>query len=158
MNKLILITLTLALFSCKKICSVSSILCNGKVEKKEVIDFTQVDQYPQFIDCDTLLDYEESKTCFETTLHTKINNRVQNLKLNSDTTVTDTITIHFSIDKNGSFVYNKLKTSDSLLIILPNLEVEIQEIIHGFAKISPAQKRGIPVTTTYTIPLVIETY
>lgn len=138
-------------------CSVTSVFCKDSTEKPEPINFTQIDEFPKFKDCNNTLNYEESKTCFETTLHKKITERVQNLRLRADQTLTDTITIYFSIDPKGHFNYSKVKASDSLQLALPNLTAEIQEIIHGLAPVSPAQKRGIPVKTTYNIPLVIRT-
>lgn len=157
MKKLFVFFVIISLFSCEKICLVTSAFCKDKIEKPETIDFSQVDAFPCFKNCDSLLNYTENKICFEKTLHQKINNRVQNLKLKSDETLTDTIYLNFSISKEGSFMFKKLETKNFLLYSLPNLNAEIQEIIHGLAPITPAQKRGIPVTTTYTIPLVIQT-
>lgn len=157
MNKLIVILLAFSLFSCEKICSVTSVLCASKNKTPEAIDFTQIDVFPQFKDCDSILNYNNSKTCFETSLHSKISERIQNLKLNTNETITDTILVNFSIQNTGSFICNKIKINDDLNYSLPNLTAEVQKIIHGLAPISPAQKRGIPVTSTYTIPLVIET-
>lgn len=157
MNKLIAILLALSLFSCEKICSVASVLCNGKNKKVEVIDFTQVDQFPQFKNCDAMLNFEESKACFEQTIHDEIGNRIQNLKLSTKENITDTLQIQFTIDKNGYFLCNRIIAKDSLNIKLPDLSSEIQKIIQTLPAINPAQKRGIPVTSTYTIPLVINT-
>ncbi|MDO3693917.1 hypothetical protein QVZ41_03520 [Wenyingzhuangia sp. chi5] len=157
MNKLIAIILALTLFSCEKICSVTSILCKGNPKKVEYIDFTQIDQFPQFKDCDEMLSFEESKTCFEQTIHNEINNRIQQLKLITKDNITDTLQIQFTIDKNGQFLCNKIIAKDSLNIKLPNLSSEIQKIIQTLPAINPAQKRGIPVSSTYTIPLVIKT-
>ncbi|MGY5355401.1 hypothetical protein [Wenyingzhuangia sp. IMCC45467] len=157
MNKLIAILLALTLFSCEKICSVTSILCKGSTKKIEFIDFTQIDQFPQFKNCDEILSFEESKTCFEQTIHNQISDRIQQLKLITKENITDTLQIQFTIDKNGHFLCNKIIAKDSLNIKLPDLSLEIQKIIQTLPSINPAQKRGIPVASTYTIPLVINT-
>ncbi|ANW97324.1 hypothetical protein AXE80_13925 [Wenyingzhuangia fucanilytica] len=157
MNKLIAIILALTLFSCEKICSVTSALCKGESKKIEAIDFTQIDQFPQFKNCDALLNFEESKTCFEQSIHQEISSRVQHLKFISKENISDTLQINFTIDKNGVFLCNKIIAKDSLKIKIPNLSIEIQKIIQSLPAIHPAQKRGIPVTSTYTIPLVINT-
>lgn len=157
MKKWFLLLTMLALFSCQKICTVSTYFCKDKTEEKLPIDFTQVDEFPKFKTCETFLDYEKSKLCFETTLHQKIAQRVSNLHLKTEEQITDTITIHFGIDKEGYFSCSKINTNESLKLQLPNLSVEIQEIINGLASVEPAQKRGIPVTSTYHIPLVIKT-
>ncbi|NIJ43948.1 hypothetical protein FHR24_000387 [Wenyingzhuangia heitensis] len=158
MNKLIAILLTLSLFSCQKICSVASILCKGNVEKQDPIDFTQVDQFPQFKDCEALLSFEENKICFEKTMYKKINQRVQNLHFKTDKNIIDTVFIHFSINQKGQFIFNRIKAKDSLLLVFPKLSINIQEIIHELPSIAPAQKRGIPITSTYTLPLVIQSH
>lgn len=159
MNKLIAIILALTLFSCDKICTVASMLCKGKTEKEkvEVIDFTQVDQFPQFKNCDEMLDFEESKICFEQAVHQNISNSIQKLKLISKQNISDTLHIQFTINKNGDFLCNKIVDQDSLDIKIPGLSSAIQKIIQSLPSIHPAQKRGIPVSSTYTIPLVIKT-
>jgi len=149
--------MTGTLLSCKKICSVTTILCSDKVEEPVPVDFTQIDEFPKFEDCKEILNFEESKMCFENILHTKLAERVQNLKLEADQTLVDTIIIHFSIDNSGHFLCTKVKASDSIKIALPNLTLEIKEIIHELEPVLPAQKRGIPVNSSYNIPLVIKT-
>ena len=157
MNKLIVFILVSTLFSCEKICSVTSIFCKDKTPKTEIIDFSQVDQFPQFKDCDAMLNFKESKACFEASVHSKINERIQLLQLKTEQNITDTLQIQFTIDKTGSFSCNKISTSNSLQLLFPNLSTEIQEIISDLSPINPAQKRGIPVSSTYIFPLVINT-
>lgn len=157
MNKLIVTFLTLLLFSCEKICSVTSALCGDKSTTEEVIDFTQVDKFPRFSNCDEMLSHIEGKICFETSIHKIISTQIQHLKLISKDNITDTLQIQFTIDKQGQFLCNKILISDSLNIKFPRLSSEIQKIIMELPNIEPAHKRDIPVTSTYSIPLVINT-
>ena len=156
MYKLIVIVLSLLLFSCEKFYSVAAVIFNEKPMEQEVIDFSQLDQFPQFPNCETI-SYEESKACFEKSVYTKINNRVQSLQFTLKQNITDTLQVEFTIDKEGYFSANKINISDSLRFYIPSLSVEIREIILGLSPVVPAQKRGIPVKSVHTIPLIIKT-
>ena len=156
MYKFIVVILSLCLFSCKKIDAVILTLFNKKPIEQEVVDFSQLDQFPQFSNCNAV-SYQESKACFEKSVYAKINERIQYLKFTTKQDITDTLQVEFTIDKEGYFYVNKISISDSLQFYIPNLSAEIQEIISGLSPIVPAQKRGIPVTSTYKIPLVIKT-
>ncbi|MGY5352271.1 hypothetical protein ACXGQW_06880 [Wenyingzhuangia sp. IMCC45533] len=157
MNKLLVYLLTLSLFSCEKLCSVTSVLCKNKVEQTPPIDFTQIDLFPTFNDCKSKLSYEESNACFRTTLHKKLGEQIGTLKLTTENYVTDTLLINFSISKNGKFKCERIKINSELTAALPYLKDDIEDIVNNLGSISPAQKRGIPVTSMFTIPLVIET-
>ncbi|MDO6800897.1 hypothetical protein Q4595_00415 [Wenyingzhuangia sp. 1_MG-2023] len=157
MKKLLILFIALSFFSCEKINSVTSAWFLEKTSNEDLIDFSQVDQFPQFKNCDALLNHQKGKICFENTLHQKINDRVQNLKLKSTYIISDTLLIHFTIDKEGCFKCNKIKVSDTLQLYFPDLTKKVQEIIHELDPVNPAQKRGIPVTSTYMIPILIQT-
>ncbi|MEN8804960.1 MAG: hypothetical protein ABF278_04985 [Wenyingzhuangia sp.] len=157
MNKLIAFFLTLILFSCEKIDTVTSELFGLQNKKDSVIDFTQIDRFPQFDNCNEMLDFEKGKNCFEQTIHHKISKGIQVLKLSTKENITDTIQIQFTIDKHGRFSCNSIETKAVLKTSLPKLSLEIQKMIQSLPTLQPAQKRGIPVSSTYTIPLLIKT-
>jgi len=136
---------------------VTSLFYKGTTEKKEIINFTQIDQYPLFKNCDTLVNYDAGKLCFEKNIYTILKDRVGSLQLKSDKSITDTLFIKFTIDKEGSFICNEIECKDTTELELPNITVEIKKIIVGLCPVQPAQKRGIPIVSNYTIPLVIKT-
>lgn len=157
MNRLFIYILFFSLFSCEKICTLTTSFCKDKVEKQEPIDFTQIDLFPLFKKCESKLSFEESKTCFESTLNKQISTKINNLTFSSENSISDTIYINFSISKKGKFKCENVKVTPELETLLPNLTFEIYQIIKELDSVSPAQKRGIPVKSTYTIPLLIET-
>ena len=124
--------------------------------EQEVIDFSHLDKYPQFPNCEGI-SYEESKMCFEESAYTKINDQVQALQFSIKQNIIDTLKVEFTINEKGYFSTNKISISDSLEFYIPNLSTEIKEIILGLPAITPAQKRGIPVKSVHTIPLIIKT-
>lgn len=142
-----------SLFSCDKINSYTA----SFLKKKEPVDFSQVDRYPLFKNCDPLLSYQETKACFEQSFHEKVNQRIQNLKFKTELFYADTLLLKFSIDNTGHFKCIEVDISNRSKKNFPSLSSEIQRIIHGFEPVIPAQKRDIPVSTHYTIPVVIKT-
>ena len=156
MYKFIVVILSLCLFSCKKIDAVILTLFNKKPIEQEVVDFSQLDQFPQFSNCNAV-SYQESKACFEKSVYAKINERIQYLKFTTKQSIIDTLQVEFTIDKQGHFYPNKIEINDSLQSRIPSLSAEIQEIISGLSPVIPAQKRGIPVISVHTIPLIIKT-
>ncbi len=158
MNKFLLCLCIYSLFSCEKICKVTTVFCKENTQQEpEKIDFTLIDVFPAFKECNSKLTYSESKTCFETTLHQKISDKIQDLQLSSENPIIDTLLIRFSISKKGKFTCKNIKLTPPLNTSFPYLTEDIQSIVENLTKVSPAQKRGIPVVSTYTIPLVIKT-
>lgn len=143
----------LTLLSCDRINSFTA----SFFQKKEPVDFSQVDRYPLFKNCDPLLSYQETKDCFELRFHEKINQRIQNLKFKTELFYADTLLLKFSIDNTGHFKCLEVDISNRSKKNFPSLSSEIQRIIHGFEPVIPAQKRDIPVETRYKIPVVLET-
>lgn len=130
----------------------------GKEKKIEEVplDFSVIDVYPQFKNCDVLT-FDESKFCFENTLHQHLEEQIQNLALTSQEMLRDTLKIKFSVDKKGKFKCNQVKMSDDMMYFFPNLLEDIQHLFLNLPIVEPAQKRAIPVISNFTIPLLIET-
>ncbi|WP_033194528.1 hypothetical protein [Ochrovirga pacifica] len=149
--------MSLVLFSCEKINSVSAIFTSNTSLARDTINLTEIDQYPQFKECDALLDFEKSKTCFEKHMYQQINTGIQQLQLKTKTNFSDTLLVKFSINTHGAFLCKNIQLKDSTQILFPNLSKDIAQIIQTIPTVLPAQKRGIPVTSSYTIPILIQT-
>jgi len=60
------------------------------------------------------------------------------------------------IDSKGKIQYEKMDTSEIIKNQLPELDSVLSASIQKIPAIYPAIKRGIPVTTKYTLPIRIQ--
>lgn len=125
------------------------------VKTDTVIDFTSVDTYPLFPNCEEIIDSEKYKNCFYSEIYKQINKLLQP-QLFQNIVVKDTILLQLQINKQGKIhlINTKkedLNTKSEIKKIDSILRVELQKI----PPLQPATKRGIPVTTVFTLPLVL---
>jgi hypothetical protein len=69
----------------------------------------------------------------------------------------DTVYLDFSIHKNATLEVTKITMDSMLSQVLPVLKDRLMETISELKLVAPAYKRGIPVETKFTLPVVIQT-
>lgn len=120
------------------------------------INWNEVDEYPSVGDCEKLTDAEQRKQCFFEFLQTTIEQ-----KLAVDTLATlfpklDTIEVKVTVFPNATIQFEPQFPKDSVAYDT----IKIDSILHArlidFPKVNPAIKRGIPVKTQFTLPVIIK--
>ena len=157
MNKIYYLGWLLLFFSCKKVDSFFISFLDNPSTKEEPIDFSTIDFYPIFQECNNIVTLKMSEICFEEHLYQKINQQIEKLNLNCNTTLADTVYIKFSVNTQGAFKCHAINVHENLSNNFPNLNTEIENIFEQLPKVEPALKRGIPVLSQFTIPLLITT-
>ena len=120
------------------------------------LDDTTVEASPSFKVCDTIIDKESKPACFGTNIRLKIFSSLSKHSITVKNSVNETITVSIVIQSNREVKLSGIKASDSLIKEIPNLQKMIEKSIEDLPEIYPAIKRGIPVTTAYTIPIKIK--
>ena len=69
----------------------------------------------------------------------------------------ETLVLDFLVDEKGKLDLTSMKIDSLLKVQIPLLAANIIEGIKTLQPIAPAYKRGIPVKTTFKLPLVIKT-
>ena len=69
--------------------------------------------------------------------------------------VDETIEVAITIQSNKEVKLTSIKSSDSLMVILPSLKAILKKSVEELPAVYPAIKRGIPVTTVYKLPIRI---
>ncbi|MBS9774662.1 MAG: hypothetical protein KGV59_05840 [Tenacibaculum sp.] len=138
------------------------ISCEHIIPKKKktqrldtIIDFTKVDTYPSFINCKKLID-DEKTLCFRNNIHNRITKSLNTFPFNVKDSLNEELLVILIINKKGKVCLQEIQSSDSLQKKLPNLIDYIGKSIDSLPKLSPAIKRGIPVTTQYKLPIKIK--
>ena len=126
-------------------------------EEKKLINWKDVDTYPVFKECEGISDKLETKSCFETTLINQLYHSInsENFIVSSD--LNEKVLIEFIVNEKGNLKINSIEMDTILQRKLPQLKNYIRSSIDSLQPIAPAYKRGIPVRTTFNLPISIKT-
>ena len=119
------------------------------------LDYSSVDVSPSFRVCDSLIEKDKKDTCFRTTLRQEIFSSLAKQSIQVPQSVDETIEVAITIQSNKEVKLTSIKSSDSLMAIVPSLKAILKKSMEELPAVYPAIKRGIPVTTVYKLPIRI---
>lgn len=127
--------------------------------KKELesIDWSEVDQYPVFKGCEELLEKIAQKKCFENTIATNMYRTISNRNILAGNQLSDTLFIEILVSQKGNLEIKRMEIDSMIQKDFPELQNWIIHSLDSMNIIAPAYKRGIPVKTQFTLPVVIKT-
>ena len=123
----------------------------------KAINWKDIDQYPVFQSCENETEKASQKSCFETTLINHLYQSIQSENTIVSKDLNETIIIDFMVNEKGTLSISNMKIDSVLSNQLPLLENKIIQGLDALQPIAPAYKRGIPVKTTFKLPIVIKT-
>jgi hypothetical protein len=126
-------------------------------EEVEAIDWKAVDQYPAFKECEAISEKTAQKNCFELTLSNHLRQAFETHNAMAIRSLNDTVNLAFSIDNKGKLFVDKITMSNAIRTEFPLLDSWLMEGIDTLHPVAPAYKRGIPVATSFLLPIVIKT-
>lgn len=126
-------------------------------EELKSITWNEIDQYPVFSNCESLIEKASQKSCFETTLTSLLYQAIPTDEIKVTDDINDTVNLYFSISNKAELSIIEIKMDSVTKAHLPLLETWFLESINDLNLIAPAYKRGIPVATNFILPVVIQT-
>ena len=125
-------------------------------QRLKELDTTKVSMYPSVAECEVITDKNLRKDCFFNTMSQLIQQ-----KLSADTIALmypgiDTINVKVTIFADSRLLFEPQFTSDSLGYDHNKIDSIIKARLVGFPKVEPAQKEGVPVTSQFILPVVID--
>lgn len=123
-----------------------------------IIDFNSVDVFPLFPKCDSISSQADQKICSQIKLSQHINASLSSTQIMTSKKINDTIFVKLIIDKTGKVILNDIKSSEFIQQQIPKLDSLIADGISSLPKLKPAIKRDMPVTTQFSLPIVIKNY
>lgn len=126
-------------------------------EELETINWQEVDQYPLFKGCKETSEKEIQKSCFENALTTQMYQSISDQSLISSQKIIDTLYVTMLISQEGALSITDVKIDSITRRDFPTLEQMILATVDSIEIIAPAYKRGIPVRTQFTLPVVLQT-
>ena len=125
-------------------------------EELQTFNWNDVDEYPSFSVCDSLIAKAEKKVCFQNILTNCIVNYLQKEKLIVNQDIHDTIVLEFQISKKGKLSLIHSKIDSITLYEIPNIKNLLNKSLDTLPEIFPAIKRGQQVKTKLYLPVVIK--
>ncbi len=121
------------------------------------INWNDVDSYPIFKECEDVSGKQETKSCFETTLASHLYNSIEVENIVVSTDLDQRVLINFQINEKGNISVSEIEIDSVLQAQIPFLKNNILRGLDSIQPIAPAYKRGIPVKTSFQLPLLIKT-
>jgi len=143
--------------SCDYFSSTSTTSKNNLQLTGTVIDYTKVDVYPIFPDCENYAEEGNQKECFEQTLTQKLTELFNENDLKVEKAVNDSTAIDLLIDNTGKASVVSINSPESILTNFPALDSVIRQSFTLLPTMKPAVKRGIFVNSQYRLVVLVKT-
>lgn len=121
------------------------------------IDFSDVDDYPLFDDCDETATKEQQKKCFEENMVLHLSNALQEFEFVTEKQLSDTLYLDFVIENDGAITVLNIDNKEVLGEQMREFRAKITKSFNSLARLEPALKRGIPVKAKFRIPITLNT-
>jgi len=119
-----------------------------------IIDLKQVDSYPMYADCSGFDSKDAQWDCSQELLMNYIRNCVEGFDYSSSQNMNDTLIIQLHISKKGKVSLLPLASENSKK--LGQIKRMLMQCADSIPLIQPAIKRAIPVSSTFTLPIIIK--
>lgn len=124
-------------------------------KRLDEINWSEVSTYPSIAECEGVLDKEQKKECFFSSM-----TRLVQEKLDTDTIAMlypeiDTIMVKVTVYPDASLKFEPQMTKDSVAYNRVKIDSILKSRLADFPKIEPAQKEGVPVTTQFILPVIL---
>ena len=122
----------------------------------ETISWDDVDQYPHFNSCDESESKEGQRNCFTTELSKLLLQQLSKSEISSIDPLNHRLELEIFVSEQGEITIRNNAIDSLLQSRLPGLNSELNKALENAPKVSPALKRGIPVKTSFTLPVLLK--
>lgn len=125
-------------------------------EELENIDMKALDEYPTFKSCDQEGNKKERLTCFENKIAQNFSHYLDTKILIVQDQMNDTVWVELSVTNEGEIKIEKTQIPELVQENIPDLGLWLHQSLDSLPQVYPAIKRGIPVRTTFKMPVLIK--
>lgn len=151
------LTLIFLVFSCGKSSHSKTVSENQSKLLDTIVDYTSVDVYPLFTNCNETDEKHNQKECFAHAMTERLEKTIKSIDYKVKVAVNDSTLVKLLVNDNGK---TKLVAIESPKIIdenLPELDSVIKASVDALPIVKPAVKRGIPIKSEYHLAIVVRT-
>ena len=123
-------------------------------EELQKLSTNTVEQPPLFRAC-RYTSPNELELCFQNTITKHIHEDLSKNPITVSEVVNDTLLVPIIINKDGTISLEEFTIPYTVLSQIPDLKQRLEESIATLPKVKPATTRSTPVTTQYTLPIVL---
>ena len=120
-----------------------------------IVDFNTVDAFPLFPNCEHIPSREKQQICFQLQMSQHIYASLKEHQLNAKEVVNDTVLVKLKVDNFGKISLSGIKISEKTKTLLPNFDSIVKVSLKQLPTLQPAIKRDMPVTTEFTLPIIL---
>jgi len=124
-------------------------------EEMRQINFNEVDRYPLFNDCDEMMDKESQLECFKTTLLSHYTATLKEFEFEFVSDVSITVYVDFLVDNEGQISVLEVERNEDIDEQIPEFRSIVIQSLKGLPPLLPALKRGVPVSSKFRIPILL---
>lgn len=155
-NTLLLVLISFLLLSCEEFNTRKISSEEILIEETEDFNWHEVDQYPAFSECRNIIEVEAAKACFGNKVSQYFYSRLEAKQPVVTEALDDTLYLYLRISEKGTPAIDSMEIDSLVLDQLPQIRSWLSQSVDSLPKIYPATKRGIPVKTTFRMPVVIK--
>lgn len=126
------------------------------IEETRDFNWHEVDNYPAFAECRNITRVEAAKACFGNKVSQYFYSRLEAKQPVVTEALDDTLYLYLKISEKGTPAIDSMEIDSLVLDQLPEIRTWLSQSVDSLPKIYPATKRGIPVKTTFRMPVVIK--
>jgi hypothetical protein len=123
----------------------------------KTFNWNDVDTYPRFQNCDTIINKESNFDCFVNTITSNLQSNLINNSVVVNSSLSDTLIINFSVTNKGDIVLSELSNESVISELNVLIDSIFKHTVSDLPKLYPAIKRGQPVKTKFILPILIST-
>ncbi|MEN8125566.1 MAG: hypothetical protein ABFR32_10590 [Bacteroidota bacterium] len=121
-----------------------------------VIDYSSVDVYPLFHECNNCDSNEKQNLCFENELTKKLEGILNKHNFKASKSFKETVYADLLVDNTGKISLIELQTTYKIQKEIPAFDSIFKWSIDQIPNlIQPSLKRGIPVRSQFKLPIVV---
>ncbi|RAJ11352.1 hypothetical protein [Arenibacter echinorum] len=124
-------------------------------EEMRNINFNEVDRYPLFEDCDEMMDKSGQLDCFQNTLLEHYTETLEDFEFQFVSDINTSIYVDFLVDYKGEISVLEVQRNQDIENQIPEFQSIITQSLKGLPPLSPALKRGVPVSSKFRIPIIV---
>lgn len=129
---------------------------NPVQEVDTIVDFNSVDAFPLFPKCKDIPSRNKQQICFQLEMAQHIYASLKVYELQTKTALNDTVFVKLKVDSAGNTTLSGLEIAAETAKILPEFDSILKMSLNDLPKLEPAIKRDIPVSTEFTLPIVLK--